>query len=197
MLRNPPNSPLIIDDPDLLLGIQLFFNMSESAAQDVYTKTLVAIQTRHPDSQLPSFDKIKRQVESLSGITPIIHDMCINSCLAFTGPFQRLQVCPDCHEPRYKEGTLVARQTFCTLPVGPQIQALYRHEGSAKEMKYRRNKTDNLLAGPGLSVYNDYITGQEYLKAVQEGRILPTDTVLMYSLDGAQLYRNKTSDFWI
>ncbi|KAH7917471.1 hypothetical protein BV22DRAFT_989347, partial [Leucogyrophana mollusca] len=37
----------------------------------------------------------------------------------------------------------------------------------------------------------------EYLNAVQQGDIKDTDTVLMLSMDGAQLYQNKQSDCWI
>ena len=57
---------------------------------------------------------------------------------------------------------------------------------------------DLLRGNPeGLQIYNDWVCGTDYLQAVHEGRITPNDNVLMLSIDGAQLYRNKTSDCWI
>ncbi|KAJ8699158.1 hypothetical protein PTI98_002308 [Pleurotus ostreatus] len=69
-------------------------------------------------------------------------------------------------------------------------------------MKYRQQKTAEVIAklqrtGGELPKYDDFTSGREYLNAVQSGLIKDNDTVLMYSLDGCQLYRSKTSDCWI
>ncbi|OAX33093.1 hypothetical protein K503DRAFT_660975, partial [Rhizopogon vinicolor AM-OR11-026] len=40
----------------------------------------------------------------------------------------------------------------------------------------------------------DYLDGQDCLEAVAEGKI---KNVLMFSIDGAQLYCNKQSDCWM
>lgn len=45
--------------------------------------------------------------------------------------------------------------------------------------------------------YDDILSGSAYLDAVEDGRIKDCDTVLMLSMDGAQLLRNKKSDCWI
>ena len=37
----------------------------------------------------------------------------------------------------------------------------------------------------------------DYIKAVSEEKIKSGDTILLFSLDGAQLYEHKQSDFWI
>ena len=46
-------------------------------------------------------------------------------------------------------------------------------------------------------VVNDVYCSQDYVDAVRDGQISQSDTVLMLSLDGAQLYSHKASDVWI
>ncbi|TFK96481.1 hypothetical protein BDV98DRAFT_489939, partial [Pterulicium gracile] len=49
-----------------------------------------------------------------------------------------------------------------------------------------------------ISVFDDIPCGRDFLEAVAEEKIDPKhDFVLMYSLDGAQLCRNKDSDCWM
>jgi hypothetical protein len=70
-------------------------------------------------------------------------------------------------------------------------------------MHYRREKTAEVLATKNadgeldIPVYEDYIHGRDYLEAVIRGDIKDTDIVILGSIDGAQLYRNKQSDCWI
>ena len=67
-------------------------------------------------------------------------------------------------------------------------------------MFYRRDKTRDELGRDVDSpeyVYDDIFCGSDYLDAVQNGDINDYDTVVMLSIDGAQLYRNKKSDCWI
>jgi hypothetical protein len=48
--------------------------------------------------------------------------------------------------------------------------------------------------GYQLPVLDDVFHGLEYLDAVRAGQISDDDILLMYSIDGAQLYRDKESD---
>jgi hypothetical protein len=48
-----------------------------------------------------------------------------------------------------------------------------------------------------IGVYDDVLTGSDYIQAVEDGDIAPTDMVLIFSTDGAQLYKKKASDTWI
>jgi hypothetical protein len=48
-----------------------------------------------------------------------------------------------------------------------------------------------------LKSYDDIYSGSDYLDAVSQDKIASGDTVLMFSVDGAQLYRNKVSNCWI
>lgn len=136
--------------------------------------------------------------------------MCRNSCLAYTGPFKDLETCPECSEPRWDPIQLKhsrgkikkAQQVFHTIPIGPVIQALHRSVEGSTALQYRLQKT--LEAIKDLSrpdrlnrIIDDIFCSQRYLDAVQRGDIKDDDTVLMFSLDGAQLYAHKSSDTWI
>ena len=45
--------------------------------------------------------------------------------------------------------------------------------------------------------YDDFYSEIDYLDAVSEEKIKNGDTILLFSLDGAQLYEHKQSDCWI
>jgi hypothetical protein len=51
--------------------------------------------------------------------------------------------------------------------------------------------------GRRTSPYRDFFDSIDYLEALKEGKITLDDMVLVFSIDGAQLYRNKASDCWI
>ncbi|KAJ7745022.1 hypothetical protein DFH07DRAFT_749183, partial [Mycena maculata] len=127
--------------------------------------------------------------------------MCPNSCAAYTGAFADRDTCPFCGTPHFDEKG-VARE-FYTIPLGPQLQALYRTPESAKAVHYCREKTKEILASRdaegnlNIPIYEDFIHGMDYLQAVMDGHIKDTDIVIIGSIDGAQLYRNKKSDCWI
>ena len=127
------------------------------------------------------------------------HDMCIKTCLAYTGPFADLHHCPICREVRWDSSTKKARQTFHTIPIGPQLQALWRDKDSAGQMKHQRKLNAKLAEllhdnNGSLPTVDDYFYGLDYIEAVRDGCIQENDMVLMLSFDGAQLYRNKQSD---
>jgi hypothetical protein len=208
-LRNPVQEELDIGDPDLRLALDLFLAVGNSS-QQTYHNVRKAILRRYPNDDVLTYDQIKRRVAQLSGVTPLVHDMCINTCIAYTGPLRHLEICPHCNEPRYDPIKLTAsdgkikeaRQEFHTIPIGPQLQALYRSKDGAERMHYRDIRTEQILAeieanNGSIPVYEDLFHGSDYLQAVDEGRIKEGDPVLMFSIDGAQLYQSKASDCWI
>jgi hypothetical protein len=104
---------------------------------------------RLPEATIPSYYKAKRLVADLTGVESVMHHMCINSCIAYTGPFQDLEACPMCSEPRYDQFRLesrIPRQEFHTIPIGPQLQALYREPESARHAHYLRTEQARVLA---------------------------------------------------
>ena len=130
--------------------------------------------------------------------------MCINTCVAFTGPHAGLENCPaeECSEPCYDQDKYqasggknkVARRKFTMFPPGPQIQARWNHPETAEKMLYRQRRT---AAGADTGSYDDILDGEAYLEAVEDGQISGYDTLLMFSIDSAQLYRDKKSECWI
>lgn len=197
-LRQPPQEPLDISDGDLRLSIDLFLSATNASEQN-YVSNREAIMRRHPEDEILSYASIKAKIAEMSGVTPLVHDMCINSCAAFTGPFASLQSCPICSEARF-EGT-EPRRKYHTIPIGPQLQALWRTKEGAQNMRHRSRRTAEIIAhlqNGGLPLaYDDVYHGQEYLEAVLRGDISTDDMVLLFSIDGAQLYAKKLSDCWI
>jgi hypothetical protein len=70
----------------------------------------------------------------------------------------------------------------------------------ANRMRYWNKKTAAIHAKLNwnpekpIDVYEDIYDGYQYLEAVKSGRIKEDDTLILFSLDGAQLYRDKNSD---
>jgi hypothetical protein len=208
-LRNPPQYQIEVPSSDLRLAVDLYLAV-ENASQDTYNAVRTAILRRYPESELLSYAQTKNKIAQMSGITPLVHNMCINSCLAYTGPFATLETCPTCGESRYDQITLTnsngkvkkPRQEFHSIPIGPQLQALWRHSDSAASIQYCDTRTAEIInelerSDGLLDSYDDFFHGSEYLQAVNSGHIKPGDMILMFSMDGAQLYRNKLSDCWI
>ncbi|KAJ7071905.1 hypothetical protein B0H15DRAFT_965693 [Mycena belliarum] len=203
-LRNPVTGTPELDE-DERLSLDLFLSIT-NASVETYNSVRTAVLRRHPDDPILSYHEVKKLVTVLSGIAPITRDMCVNSCIAYTGPFSNLTCCPYDGEPRYdanRTAAQVPRKQFCTFPIGPQIQALRRSPQGAEEVRYRERCTVEVLAelaandDEKIAAYKDFFDGTDYLDAVDAGKIQPNDTILFISVDGAQLYRNKESDCWI
>jgi len=207
-LRNPKTELLNIGEPSERLSLDLFLAV-DSASQDTYEEVCTAIQCHFPQENILSYYKVKRLVEDLTGICPILDDMCYNLCVGFTGPFSKQDRCPMCCELRYefhmKKGkrVKVPRKQFHTIPIAPQLQALWRSRESADHLRYREEYTKRILKeleennGMRKSPYTDFFGGTDYLEAYMDKRIKSGDMVLLMSLDSAQLYRNKLSDCWM
>ncbi|TBU21510.1 hypothetical protein BD311DRAFT_830762, partial [Dichomitus squalens] len=43
---------------------------------------------------LPTYEAMQKLVQELSGVVPIVTDMCPETCVAYTGPFAALDRCP-------------------------------------------------------------------------------------------------------
>lgn len=206
-LRNPPDHAFSIDDdPELKLAIRLYLALNN--ADDDYTKAASAIREYNNTITLPSLRQIKSLVSQITGVEEMKHDMCVNTCVGFTGPFESLDHCPECSEPRYNQeeleatGAKVPRRQFSTIPVGQQLQAIHRSPEGAVALQYRNIQTQQIFdelnqSNGSKESYDDFFDGSQYLEAVNEGKIKPEDHVLMFSTDGAQLFKNKQSDCWM
>ncbi|KAK1216301.1 hypothetical protein PQX77_021077 [Marasmius sp. AFHP31] len=171
-INNPPDEPLVLDDKDEQMSIKIFLAVS-NASENTYNRVWESVRKRYPDSGMLTFHKVKQLIADLSGVTPVKRDMCINSCLGYTGPFRDLE-----------------------------LQTLWRDKKNAQNLHYRWEYTHKVLQefdkeGKRVSPYRDLFGGDAYLNAYEAGRVSDKDMVLVLSIDGAQLYRNKASDCWI
>ncbi|KAG1859452.1 hypothetical protein C8R48DRAFT_673988 [Suillus tomentosus] len=177
-LRNPPKGPITIDSPEIRHSISMYLAL-EHASQAAYNQIMRSTTLNFAGAD------------------------------AFTGPFADLETCPMCDTSRWDQAKLrasnghtkVAAQTFTTIPIGPQLQALYRHPDSAHDMRYLHSRVQEVLVGLAqtgeIPVFDDIAMGHDAIGAVLDGDIKENNIVLMVSLDGAQLYESKQSDCWM
>ena len=122
--------------------------ISTSGSDMIYSETCAAIMEHHPEDELFSLWQSKRRLEEITGIVEMKHDMCIDSCVGFTGPFANMEACPECGKARYTEGARSQqkpRKQFTTVPLAMQLQALFSTDKGAKAMQYSYLYTTKLL----------------------------------------------------
>ncbi|KAF8829384.1 hypothetical protein HHX47_DHR3000929 [Lentinula edodes] len=203
-LTHPPEHSIEFGDSDeekdILFSLDLFIGLVHASEKE-YTSSRAAVQRRYPSSSLLSYAQVKSQIASLTGIHPITHDMCPNTCMAYTGPFADHESCPRCDTSRYDLLTNRPRQQFYTLPLGPYIQTLYRDSKTAQLLGHFGERLQLLLEqvrrGEPIEEYDDICCGKDILEALSSEKISLNDVFLMVSMDGAQLYRMKASDCWM
>ncbi|KAJ7083268.1 hypothetical protein C8R43DRAFT_834445, partial [Mycena crocata] len=130
-LRNPIQECVDISaDKDFRLSLDILLADS-NASEATYENSRAAFQRDSPHVKMLSHHQIRKQVENLTGVVPITHDMCIRSCITYTAHFNKLEACFKCGEPCYDPvklessggQTKVARRQFDTIPIGPVLQA--------------------------------------------------------------------------
>ncbi|KAG1719905.1 hypothetical protein EDB19DRAFT_1860511, partial [Suillus lakei] len=156
-LRHPPNERIRIVSPGTQQSIAMYLAL-EHASQDAYNRICRATARNFAGAEgvdeILSFYSVKKLIAQYTGVDPLVHDMCPNTCLAFTGPFADEDGCPMCGTSRWDQAKIhasngrdkVAAQTFTTIPLGPQLQALYRDPDSARSMHYLHERTQEVLA---------------------------------------------------
>ncbi|KAK7015910.1 hypothetical protein VNI00_018996 [Paramarasmius palmivorus] len=193
---NPSQELLDLDsNPDLRLSIEIYLSLSH-ASEETYARVRQAVQKRYPDSKILSYDQVRRRLQTITGIIPLRFDKCINTCLGYLGPFADLEDCPICGEARYDEKSKPKSQ-FVSVPVGPQLQALWRHPDMVQRIRSRVERTEGILeqqaSEEGIQDYSDILHGTDYLTRVESGEIDEETMLLLYSEDSGQLYRDKDS----
>jgi hypothetical protein len=202
-LHNPPHgqsSPPL--DADLWLALELYLlNPSEAT----YKANCTAFLHHSPHINLPSYYRTMCLVSEITGIESVVHDMCINLCIAYTGPFLNLDACPLCSELQYDGLKLhlsggkewITRQEFHMIPLGPQLQVLYCEPESAACAHYLREERECILSEINrngcLDRYSDVLHGTDLIEAFWDEHIGEDNIVLMFSIDGAELYAMKAS----
>lgn len=146
-LLQPPNVPLVIEDPATHHSISIYLTL-ENSSQAAYESIVHSFKHNFanvPDMEnLLSFYSIEKLISTYTGIEVILNDMCPNTCLAFTGPYSDLEECPMCQASQWNKAKLqgmsdqlkVPAQQFTMIPVGFQLQASNQSPESAHAMTY-------------------------------------------------------------
>lgn len=149
-LRNPNEEVVDVSDPDLRFSLEFYMSCT-NASEATYNSVRKSILRRFPTKVLSHY-LAKKLVSDISGVVCINDDMCINSCHAFTGPFEGLDTCTICSEPRYTEipagrqQKKVPRKESTTFPLGPQIQALRCSVNGANAVGHLDEKLKEIVA---------------------------------------------------
>ncbi|KZV74254.1 hypothetical protein PENSPDRAFT_573224 [Peniophora sp. CONT] len=206
-LRNPPQHTPTLDDPDERYSIEIFLAVTDGS-ESVYEAIRAANRIRFPELQMLSYWQVKKRVRVRSGVVEIYDDCCINSCHAFTGFLidePRCQICGKerWHPQKSTNGKKVPRQQSVTTLLGPQLAARRLHPESARAMNHQAGRSRRIVEdfardGPtSVELIDSSDMGQCLLSLIRAGRIKPTDSILLWCTDGAQLYQSKASDCWI
>lgn len=97
--------------------------------------TLAQIPAAFPTEQLPTLKKIRARIAFLSGFDAERYDCCVESCIAYTGPYADLEQCPYCKTSRHDDFGNPRRQ-FAYLSLKRRLLALRQHQETAQQMEY-------------------------------------------------------------
>ena len=196
-----------ITDPNIRLSLDLFLSCG-NASEETYNSVRRSILTRFPDAEVLLYYMVKKVVADITDVYAISDDMCINSCHGFTGPFSDLKNCKICNEPRFdpteyaRSGKEIPQKQECSIPLGPQLQAIHWSKEGAEAILYHDKKTAEVIEAfnnAQLSdelIFDDVFCCQDYQDLTEKLSLTEDDTTVILSIDGAQLYQNKKSDTW-
>ncbi|KAF9218517.1 hypothetical protein BS17DRAFT_869042 [Gyrodon lividus] len=192
-LRNPLQGPVDINSPGIHLSISCYLSL-EHASQKAYDSVMKSTCRNFPQAEgvqdCLSFKTIKAFIVNYIGIKYVLHDMCEDLCLGFTGPFENLDNCPTCGKYRWNKAKFcqsngqhkVPVKQFPTILLGPQLQAHYRDPHSARNMAWLKEKTRKVInkiwCTHAMPIIEDIIMGWDYLGGSLNGDIKDDDIVL-------------------
>ena len=105
-LRDPPGHLIPIEDQGTHFSILTYLAL-ENSSQVAYNRVCNAARKEFFDSRgidtLLSFHNVEKVIASHTGVVFVEHDMCRNSCIAYTGPFSHLETCPTCGTSCWQE----------------------------------------------------------------------------------------------
>jgi len=140
-----------------------------------------------------------RKLESLISIEPQWINCCIASCCAFTSIYEELEECPECGKPRYFEtsGKRRSCKKMAFFSLKNRLLMQYKNPAWSQELQYQ-NEYTRRQNYQNESQYSDIFNGDQYKRLVEEGHFPDyRDVALMASLDGYQIFKQKTDDCWV
>lgn len=202
-LGNPLTTP-VKDDLDHIFRFSLDVHIATTNASNKTYNDVIAATKRLTGESMLTLDQLECRIWKVTGIELICKDMCRDSCLVFVGHFKDNNHCRRCGLSRWDEAKLEASggkikvpvQTYDTIPIGPQLQALFWSPDSARSMHYRSKQTTQILEEleriqktldggqlPEVPVFDDFLHGADYLAAVKDSHIKEDDLVLMMFIE--------------
>jgi hypothetical protein len=145
---------------------------------------------------LPSLRRCETRLQQWTKIHPKLVDCCVNTCLAYTGTYEQVQMCPHCNESRYSAAGRPRKQ-FLYIPVADRLVLQYRDAGRARVLKSYRQTYSNLSEDSGQYKLRDVFDGALYhdFHLRKLGMFSdPHDIALHLSLDGVQLTNLKNHE---
>ncbi|KAG1718086.1 hypothetical protein EDB19DRAFT_1608918, partial [Suillus lakei] len=144
-LRNPHQEPVDIESVGVRQSISMYLAL-EHTLQDAYDQIRRAITCNFAGAEgvdeVLSFKAVEKFIAKYTRVESVEHDMCPDSCITFTGPYANEDNCPLCGTSRWDQAKMqasggrlkVAAQKFVTIPIGPQLQAVYQNPESVQDM---------------------------------------------------------------
>lgn len=144
---------------------------------------------------------IKTVLKKLVNIKPQWIDMCIYSCCAYTGEFEDKEQCPYCNTSRYQVINHSQQKKSCYqfayFSLKERLKIQYKNSDRANELRYRYRYTFQNEFGKNGKI-EDVFDGRCYLDLLRmEYFQNEHDIALIGSIDGYQIFKQKTDDCWI
>ncbi|KAG2029434.1 hypothetical protein BDR03DRAFT_880773, partial [Suillus americanus] len=95
-LRNPHRGPIDINNPGTCQNIAMYLSL-QLASQDTHNciqRATIHDYTHDNEDSILSFYNVEKLIVQYTSVKSIEHDMCPDSCLASTGPYAALEICP-------------------------------------------------------------------------------------------------------
>ncbi|KAI6145300.1 hypothetical protein BKA82DRAFT_127433, partial [Pisolithus tinctorius] len=101
-LQNPPHNQLTVDDDVICFGIKSYSALEHSAISSYESiRQLAGCCFKGNAMGVLSYYSVEKLIMEYTGVESIEHDMCPDTCVAFTGLYAALDTCPICGEDHY------------------------------------------------------------------------------------------------
>src|ERR1043165_7335032 len=172
-----------------LLDIKSCCNLTDDAFHQIMTAVIGSNVSLH---------KAKKKLKSIVKLEPIFVDICSNSCCAYTGNYKYYTECEYCHTPRFQNGTSNhARRQMAYFSIKNRLIIQYQDPICSEELEYRAKYTQRQEFGLDGKI-GDIFDGMRYNELLSNGFFCNSkDIALIGSVDGYQIFRQKTEDCWV
>ena len=135
-----------------------------------------------------------RILERASKLKSEAYNCCVNSCMCYTGEFDKLTECSICGEPRLDKRRK-ARNQFRYIPIIPRLQAMYKDPKMISMLLYRMQRDvepgdiEDVFDGEVISdMMKKYIELDGVPQAYKYGE-LDTDIFMAFTCDGVSIHK--------